>query len=170
MTVSSWGDVTPGVPAHHHCLATLEYASDPARWADASTEKPTLVAWSPSEVITWVREQIAEHVDEAVRSEGGEGTSMAELLDLYSADPAPLGSWEALPNLWERLGNSTSRGGWAMETWKLSSGRRLVLQVLSYADRGQPPGETRGRLYEVCRSHNRPAEVPYRAPAELAAV
>lgn len=170
MTVSSWGDVAPGTPAHFHCLGSIEHASDPKHWTDASTTSPSLVAWSPAEVISWMRDQLEHHSAEVNASDAWDGERLAAALDSYTPTPAPLSEWTALPDLWERVANCTSHGRWAMETWKLSSGRRLVLQVLGVADRGQPGGEDRGRPYEVCRQHDRPAEAPYCAPADLAAV
>ncbi|ASO19518.1 hypothetical protein FHR81_000804 [Actinoalloteichus hoggarensis] len=121
MTVSSWGDVEPGVPAHHHCLATMETAADPKHWTDASAAEPTLVAWSAGEVVEWVRLQLDSHAAEA-KPEFGDGARMTHALAAYDPTPAPLSTWPSthLPNLWERLSSTTSRGRWAMETWKLS--------------------------------------------------
>lgn len=141
MTVRSWGDVPPGMPVHHHCLATIELHHDPKYWTDASSTRPGHVAWTSGEVVEWVHSTLKQHLPEAT---GEHRQWIEEALD----HEAPR---------WARLANSARTGRWMMDTFQLSTGRKLVFQVLGYADAGAP---ARGD-YQVCSQHRRPADHAY---------
>lgn len=141
MTVRSWGDVPPGMPVHHHCLVTIEQHHDPKLWTDASTTRPSLVAWTSDEVVEWVHSTLKQHLPEAT----GENRQWIEDALDHSAPR------------WERLANSAQCGRWMMDTFQLSTGRKLVFQILGYADAGSPAYGN----HEVCTQHPRPSARPY---------
>lgn len=47
-----------------------------------------------------------------------------------------------------------------MEWFQLAPGRKVVMQIFCYADRGQPAG-VNGKPYSVCDKHQRPSDKPY---------
>ena len=165
MTVSSWGQVPPGMPVHHHCVGSVEAGRDPTMWVDASTAEPALVAWQYPDAVAWVHDQLVEHQREAV-------ADFRAHIDDVIADyvPARVGPETdhyrdvgAVPSLWQRLPDTLQRGDWAMEVFQLGLGRKLVLQLLGYADGDQPAGRqpVGWRDYEVCGRHARPRDKPY---------
>lgn len=167
MTFRSWGDVPAGMPVHHHCVVSIERSHDPKRWVDASTEAPDLVSWQYPDAVAWVYDQLVKHRDEATA--GALQESVDERLDGYL--PAETGTGADhyryrngvgayCPTIWERLPQTFQSGRWAIEAFQLGIGRKLVLQILGYADRGQPAG-VNGKTYAVCDRHQRPAELPY---------
>lgn len=168
MTFSSWGDVPAGMPAHHHCVVSIERAHDPKHWTDPSKAEPDLVAWQYPDAVAWVHAQLAAHRDEAA---GDLQSVIDERLDSYV--PAQIGpdvdhhryrngAASYCPSTWERLPQTLQTGGWVAEAFQLGTGRKLVLQILGYADSGQRASATGvGRPYAVCGQHQRPTESPY---------
>lgn len=166
--MTSWAQVPPGMPMHHHCVVSIESSPDPGRWVDpSSVAAPALVAWQYPDAVAWVREQIEEHARQA-------DDARRPVFDGWLADyrPAAVGSdadhhflrepgsdWH-VPSLWERLPETLQVGDWVSEGDFLSPGRRLAIQVIGYADQGQPTGWG-GRRYQVCHAHRRPADKPY---------
>lgn len=165
--MSSWGQVPPGMPMHHHCVVSVESSPDPGRWVDPSAVPPALVAWQYPDAVGWVREQIEEYARQA---DDAHRTVFERWLESYrpaavgpDADHHYLreaGATEHVPTLWERLPQALQVGDWVSEGEWLSPGRRLCLQVIGYADQGQPAGWG-GRRYQVCHSHRRPSDQPY---------
>jgi hypothetical protein len=148
---------------------SIESSHDDKRWVDASTATPDLVAWQYPEAVEWVHQQFLAHRDSAA---GEYRERIDEQLDAYL--PALVGpdvqhwrdytgSGDYCPHLWERLPAALQGGGWAMEPYQLSPGRKLVMQILGFADRGQPAGlgPTGRPPYEVCDRHERPSNKPY---------
>lgn len=150
----SWGDVPPGMPVHHHCVLSIEGAHHPKHWVDAANATPHFVAWQPQDAVSWVREQLIKHRDQA--NESRDRGWIDETLACYQVPPVP----GELPRLWGRLRGSLSRGGWTIETYQLESRQKLVFQILGYADQGQP-SQSPGREYTICSQHRRPEESPY---------
>lgn len=153
VTVESWGNVPPGMPVHHHCVVAVEWAADPRYWTDASTATPDLVAWQPDDAVSWVRDQLTAYREEA---EAGRDQPLIDA-DLAAYDDPPKSD---LPHLWDRLRATLRMGRWAMEPYQLGFRRKLVMQILCFADQGQPSG-INGKRYTVCRQHARPADQPY---------
>ena len=169
MTVRSWGDVPPGMPAHHHCVVSIEGAHHPKHWTDASTAPADLVAWQYPDAVAWVYGQLVEHRDQATDDADRKPSNrdvIDEALDAYLEAQVgpdvdhyryrPPGSAYYCPNLWEWLPQVLQMGRWTMDTFQLAPGRKLVLQILGYADRGQPEGS-----YEVCQHCRRPDDKPH---------
>lgn len=148
MAVNAWSDVPAGMAAHHHCVVSVELSGDPRHWVDASETAPDLVAWQPQDVAAWVRDQLDKYRGEAHQEK-----------DLPRIDE-DLSSYDDGSDMWSRLVATLQQGRWWMHTYQLSVGRKLVLQVLSYADAGQPAG-VRSRRYVVCNRHQRPDDKPY---------
>lgn len=142
------------MPAHHHCVLSIEGAHHPKHWVDAAQATPHLVAWQPEDAVSWVHDQLVKHRDQA--DDSRDRGAIDEALACYSAPPVP----GELPRLWARLRGSLSQGRWTIETYQLESRRKLVLQILGYADQGQPP-QFQGKEYAVCNQHRRPEEFPY---------
>lgn len=135
MTFTSRADVPAGIPVHHHCLATIEKHHDPKFWADASTVRPQLLAWSAEAVVGWVRERMLEHLP-------GAGDEYGRWIKDALAEDHPR---------WSRLANTLQRGRWWMDTFQLGTGRKLVFQVIGYAD-------------AACQHERRPSGHPYTPP------
>jgi hypothetical protein len=55
------------MPAHHHCVLSIERAHHPKHWVDAAKATPHFVAWQPQDAVSWVREQLIKHRDQANR-------------------------------------------------------------------------------------------------------
>lgn len=149
MSVESWRDIPEHVAAHHHCVASVERHHDPRRWVDASATRPDLVAWTVQDATEWIRHQLTSHLDGA--AEAGQ-QMLTKRLDTFRAVPP----WDAqfgpgLPTFWERLHTALAAGRWCIEAFQLGPGRKLVLQLLTYADWGQPVGD-----WAACRSHRPP--------------
>lgn len=140
----TWGDIPPGIPFHLHCVVSMEGAHHPKHWTDASTARPDFVTWSAEEAVAWVRDQMIQHCGEA--SEQYDRKVIDETLALYDAPEVP----GELPTLWNRLRASLARGRWATETYQLESRRKLVMQILGYADQ---PSDSK---VAVCTQHRQP--------------
>lgn len=167
MTVSSWGRVPPGMPVHHHCVVSVESGHDPKMWVDASTVTPVHVAWQYQDAVTWLYEQLVEHQPQAVDEyrahiDAAVETYVSPLVD-PDADPHHGGSAKGPSSLWERVPRTLQSGEWIMEPFQIGPGRKLVLQVLGYADGDQPSDRQHpaDRGYEVCGRHSRPSDKPY---------
>ncbi|MBB5156744.1 hypothetical protein [Saccharopolyspora phatthalungensis] len=160
MTVSSWGDVPPGVPMHHHCVVSIESSAEPRNWVDASTAEPALVAWQPGEVLQWVHDQLAEHVESSDDCYGRRGVIDDALCHLCADRRTARAHCRVDPGSVGVDGEHAADGRWTMTQYGLTMGRALTIQVLGYADADQRSGAG-GRRYEVCRKHQRPADRPY---------
>lgn len=164
MTVSSWSRVPPGMPVHHHCVVSVESGHDPKMWVDASTVTSALVAWQYPDAVAWVYEQLIEHQGQAADEYRAHIDSAIE-----TYTPPDVGAdvnhhrGVGAPSLWERLPQSLQSGDWVMEPFQIGPGRKLVLQVLGYADSDQPSGRQHpaDRSYEVCGRHSRPSGKQY---------
>jgi len=154
------------MPMHHHCVVSIEGAHDPKHWVDASTTAADLVAWQCPDAVAWVYDQLLEHRDQAVNdAKHKHQEAIDDLIDAYL--PAQVGpdvdhyryrngAGSYCPSMWERLPQVLQMGRWVIDTFQLAPGRKLVLQILGYADRGQPEG-----AYQVCRHCQRPDDKPY---------
>lgn len=123
MTVQAWQDVPPGTSAHHHCLATVEWSTDLKYWTDASRTAPGLVAWQPSQVTEWARNELVQHYDQAEETHGRQDW---------------IGYAMQSRAFWERLDSRLGDGRWTMLPFHLTFQHILVLQVLVYADTACP--------------------------------
>lgn len=152
MTVSSWKDVPAGTPCHHHCVVSVEYASDPSRWVDASTAAPDPLVWQYPDAITWVREQLEQHRELAEPHNQvviDDRLSRFTEPDTTAVDHYASREYGYIPTTWAWLTQTLQHGGWVMLTFQLSPGRKLVMQLLGFAD-------------DRCRNqHARPADKPY---------
>lgn len=144
MTFSRWGDIPAGMHAHFHCLATLELHHDPKFWTDASATPPDYIAWNPDDLVAWAREQCEKHLPDVVEPHLS-----------YWEEWLPAGS-----ERWAHLYRTAQMGRWAIHAEQIRPGRKLVLQMVCYADPGSPTGFG-GKRYEVCGQHRRPAGKPY---------
>jgi hypothetical protein len=166
--MTSWPDVPPGMPVHHHCVVSVEHSHHPKHWVDASTAAADLVAWQYPDAVQWVHDKLVNHYDEATPDR--DGGRIDDLLDAYVEAQVgdgvdhyryrPAGTDWYCPTLWERLPQVLQMGRWVLETFQLAPGRKLVLQILGYADTGQPEG-VNGKAYAVCQHCQRPNDKPY---------
>lgn len=159
MTFSSWRDLPPGLPMHHHCLATVEQHHDPKHWPDASQLRPHFVGWTPGAVVDWIRQTIKQHLPDAT----DEHRPWVE--DALEPQPLPDGVPDLYPPKWKRITGTLQMGRWMIQTHQLGIGRKLVIQVIGYADAGSPRN-VNGIDYEVCQQHRRRSDEPYQGLTE----
>lgn len=158
MTFSSWADVPAGTPVHHHCVATFETTFDPKHWADGSKLDPHHVAWQPVDAMAWMHEQLQRAHAEATGDR--ERAEIEQWLAEYeTADFEPVE--DVYAPFWNRHASTIQAGSWILLPIWVGSGRKLVLQMVSYGDTGTSGVSHRGDRYTVCTRHRRPDDAPY---------
>ena len=158
MTFSSWPDVPAGTPVHHHCVATVETKYDPKHWADASQMEPHHVAWQPWDAMVWMQQQLVRACGEAT-GDRERGEIEQRLTEYETAEFEPV--VDAWAPFWDRHASTVQSGSWILLPVWMGSGRKLVVQMVSYGDTGTSGVSHRGDRYTVCTRHRRPDDLPY---------